>query len=85
MPGERLPTPWQAENFTATARQARIAILPLRPFAVVTAAADQAVRITLNQAPTRAVLTKALRALRDILERSPNRPQAIIQTRAFSF
>jgi DNA-binding transcriptional MocR family regulator len=59
--------PWQAEDFTAAARQARIATLPLRPFAVVTDAADQAVRITFSQALTHAVLTKALGALRDIL------------------
>ncbi len=73
-----LPAPWRADDFTAAARQDGIAISPLAPFAVGREEAEQAVRITLSQPPDRATLSRALSGLRDILERGPNRPRAII-------
>jgi len=74
-----LPPPWRADDFTAAARQAGIAILPLTPFAVsAEMVEDQAVRISISQPSNHAILANALRTLRDILERGPGRPRAII-------
>jgi DNA-binding transcriptional MocR family regulator len=73
-----LPDPWQADDFVARARQAGIIISPLTPFAVDPYEAAQAVRITLSQAPDRATLERALAALRELWERGPSRPRAII-------
>jgi DNA-binding transcriptional MocR family regulator len=74
----RLPAAWRADDFAAAARQDGIAISPLAPFAVGLDEAEQAVRITLSQPPNRDTLNRALVALRNILERGPNRPRAII-------
>ncbi|MBT3370356.1 MAG: PLP-dependent aminotransferase family protein [Rhodospirillaceae bacterium] len=73
-----LPAPWRADDFAAAARQDGIAISTLAPFAVEADDAEQAVRVTLSQPPDRATLTAALSSLRNILERGPNRPRAII-------
>ena len=77
-----LPPPWRSDDFTAAARQGRNGDARLAPFTVQSEVPpdgpSRAVRITLSQPPDQLTLTRALLALRDILNRGPNRPRAII-------
>jgi DNA-binding transcriptional MocR family regulator len=73
-----LPPPWTGESYAAAARQAGITIQPISAFDAGANYAGQAVRITLTQVPDHGILATALSTLRQILERGPNRPRAVI-------
>jgi DNA-binding transcriptional MocR family regulator len=73
-----LPPPWTGDGFAAAARQAGITIQPISAFDAGADYAGQAVRITLTQVADHDILAQALSTLRQILERGPNRPRAVI-------
>ncbi|ODN71778.1 PLP-dependent aminotransferase family protein [Methylobrevis pamukkalensis] len=67
----RLPAPWRADAFTASAARSGVAVVPAAHFAV-DAAAPQAVRISLGAATDRRVLAAGLKFLAELAE-SPKR------------
>ncbi|MBT3534069.1 MAG: PLP-dependent aminotransferase family protein [Rhodospirillaceae bacterium] len=74
----KLPAPWHSDDFTAAARMAGITVQPISSFTVGVGALVEAVRVTLTQVSDHETLGQALATLRNILERGPSRPRAVI-------
>ena len=73
-----LPEPWRADDYAAATRMAGITVQPMSAFTTQVDTMIQSVRVTLTQVSDHETLGRALDVLRDILERGPGRPRAVI-------
>jgi DNA-binding transcriptional MocR family regulator len=66
-----LPAPWRSERLVLEAERAGVAVASGEEFRVGADAGPQAVRVALGAAPSRAVLSRGLHALTELIRQGP--------------